>query len=387
MAYRYDLYDSVRQIDAADWSSLHDAEDDPLMDRRFFVAVERSMADSCRLWHVVFRDPRERPVASACLCLYRLDLALVAGGWARKAVSLLARAVPRLTQVRLLCCGLPASGQDHLTLSPEADSVAVLRMLDQLVLQIAAEHGARCVAIGQSDAAKSPRLEGLKELGYSRFPMPPTNLAGAGHGDFEDYLSSLKCRKRRHVRRSQRKFGDSGFRVVHLTGGEGAGRIFSDEVYRLYEAVYERAPMRLAKMPAAFFREAAAQMPDRTAFTFVYEGDRVVAFSFSVFSDTIFRAMYAGFDYDLNPANDLYFNLMFHTLDNGYRLGASEIYMGQTSDTFKRRRLSCYQRPLFLYAKGTRPLASRIIRSRLSRIASARDDQDEPRAAESPEEE
>ena len=44
-----------------------------------------------------------------------------------------------------------------------------------------------------------------------------------------------------------------------------------------------------------------------------------------------------------------------------------EIFVGQASDNSKKRRLGCYQRPLYIYAKGTRKLVFSMIRFYFSR--------------------
>jgi len=123
-------------------------------------------------------------------------------------------------------------------------------------------------------------------------------------------------------------------------------------------------------MPREFFREVMRRLPDQSAFTGIYEGDRSVAFALSTFASRVFHAMFCGLDYGLNSRCDLYFNLFFHIMDRAYRLGASEVYCGQTSDTFKHRRLSCSQVPLCGYIKGVRPLAARLIRARIHKFHS-----------------
>src|SRR5439155_21508725 len=103
------------------------------------------------------------------------------------------------------------------------------------------------------------------------------------------------------IRKSQKKFQPAGLRVVQVTGGEGADALYTDEVHKLYEAVLERAKVKLERLPAAFFRELARQMPDESAFTFIYDGDRVVAFAASMFTPGAFHQMFVGVNYELNP--------------------------------------------------------------------------------------
>src|SRR5690348_15798254 len=80
--YSYTLTDSIDAQDETQWNSLRLPGGDPHMDPRFIRTVERSMAHEARFWSVLVRDANQRPVASACFCLYRVDGSLFMEGWA-----------------------------------------------------------------------------------------------------------------------------------------------------------------------------------------------------------------------------------------------------------------------------------------------------------------
>lgn len=346
MGYNYTLYDSIEEIDAHAWNRLRWGDKDPLMDPLFILSVERSMADRGKFWYVICRDQDQEPVACAALCLYRPDFTAMTKGWAKKAASVLARVVPRFLQFKMLFCGLPLPPrQSHLRFAPEADFRAVLQMLDDILCKIAVKERASCIIIKGLSAEECERLDALPDLGYLRGNGLPVYHARPDYRNFENYLSSLRSHRRRDIKRSQRKFEQFGLRAVQMTGRDGVDRIFTDDVYQLYEAVYERAKMKLEKLPAAFFHELASHLPDQTAFTFIYDRDRVVAFAVSVFTSSVCHHMFLGFDYELNPKCDLYFNLLYKLMDYSYRQDVSDICVGATADTFKQRKLGCYQRP------------------------------------------
>jgi predicted N-acyltransferase len=140
--------------------------------------------------------------------------------------------------------------------------------------------------------------------------------------------------------------------VVQLAGGDGVAERFTDDVHALYEAVLAKASVRFERLPAEFFRELARQLPDRTEFTFLYRGERVVAFAACLFSDEIFNQMFVGIDYSLNAEYDLYFNVFFEAVGGAFRRGARLIRIGQTADDCKHQRFTAYQLPLTVYAKG-----------------------------------
>ena len=63
-----------------------------------------------------------------------------------------------------------------------------------------------------------------------------------------------------------------------------------------------------------------------------------------------YRNIFVGFNYDLNPRTDLYFNMMMSDLNYGMQTGAKHVYMGQSANEFKSR-LGCYQQPLSVFMK------------------------------------
>ena len=168
------------------------------------------------------------------------------------------------------------------------------------------------------------------------------------------------------LKASLKKFAKGGFRVVTVTGREGAADLYTDEVHRLYENVRSRSKVQFERLPAEYFRELARRLPDNTSFIYVYRGDQPVAFAASMFGDKSYHGLMLGIDYEINREYDLYFNMLFKSLDVGFRLGAHDIELGQTADSTKHGKLDIYQAPLSLYVKGGRSTARAALEARLS---------------------
>lgn len=363
MSYSHTLYDTIDQVDLPAWNTLCHSAGDPFMDPRFIRAVEKSMAGDGRFWHVIFRDSDGNPAAAASVCSYRADATLLAEGFAGKVARLVGRIAPSLVKFNILFCGLPVSaGQSHLRFAPGVDTAAILRSLDEILGAIACREKVRAIVFKEFDDAECERLAALAELGYRRADSLPMNHTSPAFRDFDHFLSSLPSRKRYAIRKSQKKFQAAGLRVVQISGGNGAAAMYTDEVHKLYEAVLERAKVRLERLPPAFFRELAARMPDETAFTFIYDGDRVVAFAASMFTPAAFHQMFVGVNYELNPQVDLYFNLFFHALDYGFKQNAGDVIVGQSADTFKQRQLGGHSQPLHFFVKGADWLSRLVLR-------------------------
>jgi len=355
VACQFSIYDSIRDVDVDEWNRVRKPRHDPFMDPGFIEAVENSMGTVCRFRHVVVRDKSGTPIAAACLSSYTVDGAALAEGGAKKILSAIGRVCPRLLQNTIVMCGLPVStGDSHLRFAPDADRASVLAILDRLICEFAAAERARFIIFKEFNADGCRDLETLPSLGYRQADSYPMNYAASDYRDFEDYLSRIRSKKRRMLRGSLKKFAKGGFRVVTLTGREGAADLYTDQAHRLYEAVLSRSQVQFEHLPAEFLRELARRLPDNTSFTFVYRGDEVVAFAASVFSETTFHGLVLGIDYELNREYELYFNVLFKALDVAFRRGARHILLGQTADTTKHAKLDIYQAPISIYVKGAK---------------------------------
>jgi predicted N-acyltransferase len=364
LAYTASVYDSIRNVDPDEWNHVREPHADPFMHPGFVAAVENSFADVCRFRHVVIRDEHAHAVAAACLCFFPVDAAVLADGFARRIANAINGVAPFLLRVPLLLVGMPVScGASHLRFAPEADREAALKLIDEEARKFARETKAKCIVFKEFEAHECHDLEPLKTLGYCQADSLPMNCAPAQYTSFDNYLASVPSAKRRTIKKARDKFAKFGFKVAHLRGGEGADRLYTDEVHGLYDGVLDRAKVRFERLPAEFFREIARQMPDNSLFTYIFQGERIVAFAATLTVEDVFDQMFVGYDYELNPECDLYFNLFFEAVAAAFERRPRRIYIGQTSDDFKHQKLSGFQIPLSIYVKGTHPLVSALIKN------------------------
>jgi predicted N-acyltransferase len=367
--YEFGVYDSIDRVDPGEWNSLRDAASDPFMDPHFIEAVEVGFGKACRFRHVIVRDTQRRPMAIACLSSYSIGGASLARGRVQKVLAGLERAAPWLFRSKLILCGLPVSaGQSHLRFAPQADRAAVLRCLDRVACQFARREWARLILFKEIDEAGCTDLGPLESLGYRRADSFPMNRVEPGSRDFTDYLSKFPSKKRRPIRRSQKRLPENGLRAVELFGRDGVADLYTEQVHGLYEAVMNRSAVQFEHLPPEFPRELARRMPDNTVFTLIYRGDEIVGFSMSLVSETTFHGMVLGVDYDVNAEAELYFNLLYQSMDSAFRHGAQEICIGQTTDAMKHDKLGCYQVPLSIYVKGGRWTMRAVLKAGFSSI-------------------
>jgi predicted N-acyltransferase len=349
--YRVRLVDRAADLPAADWAKVQAVAPTVFMDPRFLTTVERAFASQGRFHYAIVVDQHERPVAWTSLCTFPVDVLTLAGP-RLQALAGGARAVlPGLGFLRTLFVGLPVSlGQSHLAIAPDAEPAAVVAALDEALAAIAARERVWLVVWKEFDPAGAARLAPLLERGYRRAESPAMHELDRRFKDFADYCAALTSHYRYDVRRSERKFRASGFRVAQLHDADEIRRVYTAEVHRLYEAVVAKSSVKLEVLPIEFFHELVRQLPGLVTLTTIAAGDRIVAFNWGLMDGRVHHYLFCGLDYTVAHDADLYFNLMYHQLDDALRRNPERIEVGQTADTFKAR-LGCRPTPRYFFVK------------------------------------
>jgi predicted N-acyltransferase len=362
MQYRVRLVDRAADLPAADWAKVQAVAPTVFMDPRFLTTVERAFASQGRFHHAIVVDQHERPVAWTSLCTFPVDVLTLAGP-RLQALAGGARAVlPGLGFLRTLFVGLPVSlGQSHLAIAPDAEPAAVVAALDEALAAIAARERVWLVVWKEFDPAGAARLAPLLERGYRRAESPAMHELDRRFKDFADYCAALTSHYRYDVRRSERKFRASGFRVVQLHDADEIRRVYTAEVHRLYEAVVAKSSVKLEVLPIEFFHELVRQLPGLVTLTTIAAGDRIVAFNWGLMDGRVHHYLFCGLDYAVAHDADLYFNLMYHQLDDALRRNPERIEVGQTADTFKAR-LGCRPTPRYFFVKPRGLVAGTALR-------------------------
>gem|GEM_PF-563748 len=350
-SYSLSLAASITERSAEEWHAACGGCADAVMDPRFLQVVEKSMAAAARFYNVVFRDGAGEPAGAAFLSLYPVDGLLLAKERWKKLGTHVRQLWPNFLKVPVLFCGCPVStGESHLRMADRADHVTMLRQLDRLLMLLAWRQGAPVIVFKDLGPHETARTDALLELGYVRADSLPMNYFPTRFRDFDHFCASLRSRYRRQIVRSRKKLQRAGLRVVHLRGGMGFDKLYTDDVHRLYLAVLGRAPIQLECLPAQFFRELARQFPDESAFTLICQDERIVGFTCGLFHRQAYHNFFCGFDYDLNAKAELYFNLLYEDLDYALQQNVRSIQIGQTADQYKLR-VGCYREPRFFYIK------------------------------------
>jgi predicted N-acyltransferase len=362
MSYCASLYSTVGEVPAGDWDSLCTDPSDPFMDRRLLAAVEKSMSADGRFFYVIIRDGDGRPMASAATCSYRIDGGILTGTRVKRFLHFMRRWWPNYMRLKILFCGLPLSaGQKHFKIHPEADPALAIRALADVLRSLARQERAWIVVAKEFDESDREQLDLLRDHGYLLADSLPMNHFDPRFSDLDDYCRALRSHYRYQIKTPLRKFDAAGLAVEELVEPQEILTIYSDELHRLYEAVVERAEHKLETLPAEFFRELVRQLAGEVSLSVIRQRQRIVGIGWGLLRGGVYRSLFVGLDYSLNSDTHLYFNSMLREIDRALRKGVTDIFVGQTADTFKAR-IGCHQQPRYIYLKASNRLLQWILR-------------------------
>lgn len=352
MRYSYQIYESVEDVDPHEWGAVQHSAGTLLTDVRMLRVFDRTLQDQAQCWPLLIRDEQGRPAAVTCLSLFRVDGGILAGPVIRWVVDRVRRLRPRFLHLPLLIGGVPVStGGSAIAIREDADSDAVAAALLDALNEMQQRLRPKISLVNEFTDEQADQLAGLEQGGFLRVPSLPMNEFPPGCSDFEEYMQQRTSRARNNIRRTRKKLARGGITVLHRRGGDEALAYLTDDVYRLYDAVYEKSHTKFEHLPLEFFRELARQMPDETHFTFFLQQDRVVAFSMQIAYRGQVHFLWLGVDYELVREFDLYFNVLYEDLDRALQLQPELIHFGQNASPVKLR-IGCRQSARWLFVKG-----------------------------------
>ena len=239
------IRNSITEIDKAIWENCHPGIFTFNYD--FLNAIEKSNSADVEFRYVIISE-QNSPVGIAVLSSFLLDLGLLAGNTAL--ISHLKQIFPGLLNVRIACCGLPASfSQTPVYLKEGCDELKVISEISFILESFATETNSRLLA--WKEFTKDISL--LLSLGYHRFPSLPDCQVFCDADSIEEYTGRMRSNYRRKFYTDEKlasmnvEIWEEPFTIVHV-----------EDFHNGYLQVMQRTPQKLEVYSKAFFYQLAS---------------------------------------------------------------------------------------------------------------------------------
>ncbi len=265
------IFPSIAAIDRAAWDALFPNE---IETWDYYRAIEDACLPGFDWRYVtVWHGDMLVAAAPAFVTDYRLDTTIV--GPLKRWTERLARLLPRLMSIRMLCLGSPVSEICHAGTppgtTPEQRYALLARLLDGLQ-EVAARERIGLIAV-KDTPMDSILSEVCWAAQYTRLPGMPIAALSLDFADLDGYLKKLSRVTRKDMKRKLRDA--AAVRVEARTNIDDV----LPQVMALYESTWQRSDLRLEHLTPEYFTAVLRHMAGRATCFLYWEGERLAAFN------------------------------------------------------------------------------------------------------------
>lgn len=343
-------------------------------DNRFYEITEDTICPEMTYKYFVIRDGSGH--ISSIQPFFLLNQDLLGGSEANSNhfANLMRKFWPGFLTMKTLMVGCTA-GEGHLQASDPMQRQRDAKTLAINIIRLSREQNASLVVLKEFPAEYRTALKEFTDRGFTRIPsMPMTRLDISQYSNFDDFVMRAVKGSRRAKLRRNLKTADAADPPItsemppNLEGG------LVDEIYPLYEQVYERSPLKFEKLTKEYFLELGRQMPEKTRFFIWRKNGKAVAFGLFMIEGETLYAEYLGLDYTFALDLHLYFYVMRDSINwaiaNGFKaIGSSSL--GYKPKLTLGHRLA----PIDLYVSHTSPLIQPVLKRALPWMDPTRGDE------------
>jgi Peptidogalycan biosysnthesis/recognition len=338
-------------------------------DHRFYELLEDTLKNGFKYGYLIIEMDR---TVGAIQPYFLVDQDLLAGlsGQLRKLVAGVRRLWPRFMFARTLMVGC-AAGEGHLD-GDERFQFAIAALLAGSLPQLASELNCAMVVFKEFPARYRAPLQCLSHASFTRVPSMPMTTLNIDYKDFEDYLSNaLSPVTRATIRRKLRVAGRAKPAITMSVLTDAT--VIVDEIYPLYEKVFERSPLKFERLTREFLCEIGRRIPDKVRFLIWRQDSRIIAFALCMVQDGSVWHEYVGFDYSVAFKLHLYYRVFHDMIEWAIANGYKRFYSGSLNyDPKWHLRQSLY--PVDLYVRHTSDPINAVLRRLLPLIEPTRSD-------------
>ena len=188
-----------------------------------------------------------------------------------------------------------AAGEGHLD-GDDATQFATADALGRSLPDLASKLNCALIVLKEFPTRYRAPLHCLHGAGFARVPSMPMTTLNIDYKNFEDYLAhSLSPRTRGKVRRKLRAAERAEPAIIMAVVTDATSYV--DDLYPLYEKVFERSPLQFEKLTEEFLCEIGRRIPDKVRFFIWRQGSHIIAFGLCTMQGERNCHEYVGFDF------------------------------------------------------------------------------------------
>jgi hypothetical protein len=348
---------TIEEIDRRDWERIfgRGVEKDYALHR----AVENAGLEGIVHYYLLL-DDGGRAIAIIPCFTNTLNIGLLAPKFVQDFLAIVRRIMPNFLVLRVFFAGTPISVCDHLW--GVTDGSRDDPLLNEIILKKVAlkAKDLRCLLyfVKEIPHGQLRRFSPLVKKRHFFAESLPNSFLNVGRlpGRYPTYIRS---NHRREIQKKKRLFVSAGYRFE--TSGEFGD--LTEELYSLYDDIYNRSRHQFTKMNRRFFRNLSSGNPggcfvvlcrdkqnDTVGFALIFKGDDALV------------PMYLGIDDRHRGKGEVYFNFLYRLIELAEELELEKVVLGKTSYTAKALCGAEFER-LYIIVGSTNTFVRPVMRS------------------------
>lgn len=291
---------------------------------------------------------------------YRLDTPLQ--GRMRALSEQIARRLPALAVLKVLCVGSPYAERCHIGFAPRLSAnerLAAFAVLCATLAERASGDGAHLLAWKDLCPADAQAFgAGLTGDGFARLGSLPVAVLDLPFTDEAGYLATLSPATRKDIRRKLARAGDVRIEMRSSIVG------IEDEIAALYESTRARSGLDygdLEVLPPGYFAQVSRALGDKAMFALYWIGETLAAFNLLLIEPDRVIDKFLGMRYPLARDHNLYAVSWMANVRFCIANGIPRLQSGQTAYASKLRFGSRLE-PSAIFFRHRRPVLNWALR-------------------------
>jgi predicted N-acyltransferase len=306
--FELSMVERISAIAREDWNALLTPDDSPFVDWDWLHAMEESKSAVRKTgwapYHLVLRAGSTRRIVAACplyLKSHSMGEFVFDHGWADAAERAGIRYFPKLM------VGVPFTphtGRRLLT-APGVDRPALVRAIGEALAKLCTDNEISSVHVNfctPDEAAELGRTGFLERLGYQY------HWLNDGFGNFEDYLSNLKSKRRYAVRHERAALREQGVEVRALVDDEIPDTMFGS-LFKIYQSTIKKLYWGRQYLTRDFFDLIRDNFKRHLCFVGAWRDGELIAGTINLQKAGVFYGRYWGTFEELRY---LHFNVCYY---------------------------------------------------------------------------
>jgi len=326
---RMEHYTSVNELPVDDWNRFVN-RDSVGLETEHLSAIEASRINDIHPYYIIGYFNNE-PIGIAYCFSIRIDLARMANIYPAHVVETVKAWKPGFMEMRIVEVGHLASLGMTIEISRPYTG-EFLHALSCKVDEIAGIEKAELCIVRDIPVGRFNEFSRLKDCGFSPamgFPIARMELPW---NKFEEYLASLKSRKRYNILQRRLKLQAPEIKVEIIEDYAP----YSERLAELWTNVAKRQNgYQHERLTPSWFEAMSQYLKGRSHIVAIKHNGTIAAFGLNLTGDKEYFGVAEGLDYDLRDKYELYSNNIFEALRVACELGKKSFNIGITTYDFK----------------------------------------------------